>query len=658
MRQERDVPVPIDDVIKAHQLRGVFGVVKLWPKMQVAEDEVIARLKVAAAKIGAKCVEITPDGKYLNKNRYPARGELDFVIHLHFETPKAYDHYSLVALWNPLEFYYVMRPGVGYRPYSENLITHDDFLSCASKQADDHVRRQLVKYGDKACRGPELTMFHSLADPILEPTLGNQKVFYVGINWERVGGRKSRHQDILNLLDDTGNLWIYGPEKLNGVKVWDGFKNYIDSIPFDGFSVIERIAEAGIALVLSSDAHKDAEMMSNRLFEGLAAGAVIIADENPFAKKHFGDTLLYIDTTQPAKRVVLDIVKHLDWIRQNPQEALALARRAQAIFKERFTMDQSLEAIYRQLPERLEALRPVLTDEPNVRAHFLLPTYDEAEIDRVIESAEDQDYPNLDCVFVIDEKWKPAKRTALEERLREHSLRATIQTVPFFKPSSSKDAKPYPLGRIISALYEAQPESQLMLFAESSERLFSDHISRLVAALQQEPQAQCAYSAMVVRKDRKEHDPILTAHNRLNVLSRNLEAPVGCGRFLVRKNAVFQCVDSVLSHLSIKPMAAFVLDLDPAISHQVTMLRELHAPPEPDSLLLENEIILDYMPFDRVMKREEAHHSPHHAPESLSLHNLSRVNKLQIIKDLFEELPIPNFLKKTVLHIYHVLSRR
>ncbi len=43
-------------------------------------------------------------------------------------------------------------------------------------------------------------------------------------------------------------------------------------------------------------------MMSSRIFESSAAGAVIICNENPFARRHFGDSLLYIDTTLPRKK--------------------------------------------------------------------------------------------------------------------------------------------------------------------------------------------------------------------------------------------------------------------------------------------------------------------------------------------------------------------
>ncbi len=649
----------LDDFLSDHGLKGTFGVVKLWPNMQVAEDEVIARLKVAASKIGVQCLEITPDGKYLNSSKYATREEMDFAIHLHFETPKAYDLHSFVALWNPLEFYFIMRPGVGYRPYSENLITHDDFLSCGSPQADDHVRRQLVKYGPRP--GPDLTMFHSLADPIIEPTLGAKKIFYVGINWERVGGRKSRHQDILNLLDETNTLWIYGPEQIHGIKVWDGFKSYIGSIPFDGYSVIERIAEAGIVLVLSSESHKDAEMMSNRLFEGLAAGAVIIADENPFARAHFGDTLLYIDTTLPPRKVTEAIRIHVEWIRKNPKDALALARRAQDIFKAKFTLDRSLETIYRRLPEKLAQAMPKPTSQPKVKAYFLLPTGKDTSVERHVRSAEAQIYENLECIMLVDDAISAHDRLLLERSLKKSSRSFSIQTTEFTKPGKGRKKRNHPIGRILYQLYAELAEGEHAIFIEENESIFSDHIAGLLAALQRSPDFCCAYSAMVTQKKRPERevDPILHVLNEFSLFARNVEEPIGMGRFLIRKDARQQSLSYVLPYLQTKAMATFVLDESARVSSErPTMMRQLDDLPDADAVGLDNEILMDYLPEERWKQDNQQHSLSILAPERLSLHNLTRPNKLQIVKDLFEELPIPQRGKKLVLYIYHRLARR
>ncbi len=272
-----------------------------------------------------------PDGYLLDTPKVKATPEdFDFAIHLHFDTPKAYNLFSFVALWNPLRYYYEYREGE-YRRFSDNLLSHDDFLSCDSPGADDHVRRLI--HNDPQRHPPLFTLFHSLAEPLLPPGLGDRKLFYVGINWERLRGEKSRNQELLDMMDKSGRLRIYGPRRFLGVNVWRGYKSYVGEIPFDGVSIVKEIASAGISLVLSSSAHKESGLMSNRLFESLAAGAVIICDENAFARKHFGDTLLYVNTNEPPDVTHQQIREHLRWIDNNPEEALDLARRAPDIFR-------------------------------------------------------------------------------------------------------------------------------------------------------------------------------------------------------------------------------------------------------------------------------------------------------------------------------------
>jgi hypothetical protein len=147
------------------------------------------------------------------------RHDVDFVLNLHFETPKRYDIFSFVALWNPLQFFHEW----GYRRFTNNILTHDDFFSCSSPWADDHVKRCIAS--DPMRDAPRLTLYHSLSEPILPPTTGDGVLFYTGINWERLGKRPQRHGDLLSLLDKTGRLRIYGPKVFNGVDVWAGFRS-------------------------------------------------------------------------------------------------------------------------------------------------------------------------------------------------------------------------------------------------------------------------------------------------------------------------------------------------------------------------------------------------------------------------------------------------
>jgi len=316
---------------------GRFAIVKLWPGIKTAEDECIARLKKAASMLGLECLEVDANGYLLEDPvQEVSKKTFDFVLHLHYDTPKLYDAYSLVALWNPVQFYHEW----GYARTSRNLLTHDDFVSCSSTAADDHVSRLTRNLATHL--PPCFNLYHSLADIVHLPSLGDQKLFYAGINWDALRGGVSRHQELLKRLDETGRLRIYGPKLFQGVEVWKGYQSYVRKIPFDGVSMLNEINQAGVALVLSSQAHKDSELMSNRLFESVAAGALVICDENNFAKKFFGDALLYIDSRCDLDEIYRDIETHLDWVTQYPDQALAMIAKAQALFKERFALTKSL----------------------------------------------------------------------------------------------------------------------------------------------------------------------------------------------------------------------------------------------------------------------------------------------------------------------------
>src|SRR5829696_5192870 len=76
-------------------LHRKFAVIKLWPELKTAEDECIARLKLAARDLEVECIEVdsfarmtTPPHTQLTSD------DVDFVLSLHFETPKCYDIFS------------------------------------------------------------------------------------------------------------------------------------------------------------------------------------------------------------------------------------------------------------------------------------------------------------------------------------------------------------------------------------------------------------------------------------------------------------------------------------------------------------------------------------------------------------------------------------
>ncbi|AZC20985.1 glycosyltransferase [Pseudomonas sp. CMR5c] len=536
---------------------GRFAIVKLWPEIKTAEDECIARLKIAAKNLGIECIEVHADGSFLSHPQVKASKEnVDFVLHLHYDTPKQYDAFSIVALWNPLRFYHEW----GYERTSRNLTTHDDFISCSSDAADDHVARMVRNtFTHLPAR---FHLYHSTADLVYPPALGDGKLFYAGINWEAISGGASRHQEVLKRLDTTGLMRIYGPTIFQGVRVWAGYESYVKEIPFDGISMMDEISKAGIALVLSSQAHKESELMSNRLFESIASGALIICDENPFAKKFFGDSLLYIDSRSPVEQIYSDIVKHLEWIKKNPSQALAMIEKAQDIFRQRFTLTRNLRDLYESLADRkqqlLELSNPSSTTAISLSVNLLMPEYSPAVLQDHLKSIQVQDYSEFKAFLVVDKKDASTFRRDIEAAVNSSGLSIEIVEVEFFKYGTHADIRSRTrLGQIINERITESRIFDAFMVVAPNERLQSNHLTILCGALRRDPNTQCAATAaLLINGDA----PIHTIHELIDFGHVNRAGPTGYGRFIFRTKGIPEDIGIALPYLDGRPLAVLVGD--------------------------------------------------------------------------------------------------
>lgn len=452
-------------------MEKTIAIVRLWPGLANAELENTHRIKRAAEELGISVIEVDKNGYYIeDPTRELRHGEVDFVIHLHFETPKTYDAFSYVALWNPLRFFVDW----GYERFSKNLISHDGFLSCGSEWADDHVRR-LLWARHRPAEESFASFNHTVSSPLYSPVLlGSPKVFYAGINWERLAS-KGRHDTVFRLLDGENILRIYGPESVRGVKVWKGFKSYCGAIPFDGHSLIDEIAKCGVSLVLSSDAHAQSGLMSNRLFESLAAGAVVISDDNPFARRNFGSTLLYIDYDTKAQHVADQIRRHWTWVASNPDQALELAKAAQQIFLDKYGLKAQLANIVESHKDRMEWVRNnVLSSGEKVRVTVVVPLFDVSvtKLDTVKENLLAQSYNPDKVLFLVDKK-------ASEQAIGMVSgfVEAFAAGVEVIRCDLFYRGRRNAMGNIVASL---DPKEGPVIVMGEGERWFHDHLSSLV----------------------------------------------------------------------------------------------------------------------------------------------------------------------------------
>lgn len=538
-------------------LIGRFAIVKLWPEIKTAEDECIARLKIAASALGLECVEIHADGRLLETtDKVITKKDVDFVLHLHYDTPKLYDAFSFAALWNPIRFYHEW----GYSRTSRNLLTHDDFLSCSSPPADDHVGRMIRN--TETHLSPFFNLYHSIADIVHPPSLGDQKLFYAGINWDALRGGVSRHQVLLKRLDNTGNLRIFGPRIFQGVKVWKGYNSYVREIPFDGVSMIDEIAKAGVSLVLSSQAHRESELMSNRMFESVAAGALVICDENKFGKKFFGESLLYIDSRCDVEEIYNTIENHLAWIKKNPNDALQMVTKAQEIFREKFALKKNLSDLYRGLPNRklklIECLQSATSEKIKVRLFLLLPEYSKTVLNAHIASVVAQEYEDFSPVLIIDKAVAKQNRPAIEIALAQAHVKIEIMEVDFYDYGINEKIKTlHKMGAIIAEILALTLQADAVVFVAPNEKLFSNHLQVLAGSLMRDPHTNCAATAAILKQG---DQPIHSVHERINFQQFDPSYPIGYARFIFRVSTLPKDLKLALPYLDRKTMAILVGD--------------------------------------------------------------------------------------------------
>ncbi|PTY02247.1 hypothetical protein DB346_09015 [Verrucomicrobia bacterium LW23] len=597
---------------------GRFGIVRPFGQIQAAETECISRTHAAAKLLGLECITIDLQGRSVDDPTIEyTRKDLDFAINLHFSCPKAYDLFSYIALWNPVQWFVDW----GYEKMGRNVLTHDDYLSCNSPGADFMLDRMILD--DPTRVPPQFTFYSSVAAPILPPTLGKKKLFYVGINWEAAFSffkHRLRNKEVLDMMDSSGRLCIYGPRLFQGVQVWKGYESYVDELPFDGSSLIHTLHDCGIALVFSSDAHRECGLMSNRLFEAAAAGVISICDLHPFAIQYFGDSLLYVDQRKSPGEIVSQIKAHLEWIDNNPELALEKARKAQLIFRRQFRVDLSLYQIYQGFTERkarLEALTAV-PDHEKARVHMYLLWLDtdEQSLQRLLNNAQAQTYSNLRIVVVAVRN--PQGQKQIEAAAAARGMQVTVldlelsQCSPWIRENTAK------MGLVLRRITERdagelQPGDNFM-FVASYEKIFSDHVSTLAHTLHNAPPQSYAISRITVALE-DSLDKHIVIQGDAGV-THDASIPVPYGNRLLRWEAGNRRWDLALVALGDMAPWAYTLKLKPASTKRNTILINLETMAHNEDLLRRN------MMRDISILRELAPEEYPHDPHGVQIHGL------------------------------------
>ena len=520
-----------------------FAVVLTWPELPNAEYEVVQRVCRAAANIGALVWVVDNDGYPLSCNqdgislpkRRVTREDCTFVLSLHFESPRLYDIPSYTALWNPPDFYV----GFGYGRTVEQLASHIDVLSCRSEVADAQAATIYDGLG-RSLSQPFPPLFHSVPRPYLEPCQNaSSRLFYVGVNWERVTGERGRHHELLEQLDAEDLIAIYGPEKILGVAPWRGFATYRGSIPFDGESVVARINEAGICLALSSHSHQTSGIMSNRLFEALAAGAVVIANPHPFITKYFPDVVHVVDDRGPVAEMVNQIRNLVLQIRSDPQEARQRASLGQKRLAEGFSLEENFKNLFAVHEGRLQRFTQETVGTEQHEVSLILDATGSAfaSLERLVAAIAAQSSVAIDLLVLgsrdllqrLQEKASPAIRSI---QIFEVELQVLKDNKVFRRSAASGPA----FARALAAV-----KTPYFCTMQADDDCFSDHLASLAHKLARTPESSFACSGKLEEKLDKQG----VARRRFNsLIFDHLEAlaeaayPRDVGRFIFRSSLI------------------------------------------------------------------------------------------------------------------------
>jgi hypothetical protein len=288
------------------------------------ENALARRIEAAGARIGW-----TVDILKIHRLNKPTRRDYDFVINLVPGTYNRNPYKNYLAIFDPSHHYF--HPNGSLK---QEYLGYDGYLLAYSPDsAAPEFAHQLQ---------PWIEWYPTVETPSSDQPATPSALFHICSLW---GSRyhDPRIQLLLKQLDQMEDVHFYGDEKLQ--KSYP--HAYRSFIPYD--QVVDSVRRDGIALILHDASHNQRGIPSGRIFEATAASAIVISDQNPFVRRHFGDAVLYIDTQLPGEEIARQVANWMEWIKQHPEEAAAKAEAAHRIYQENFLLERQLlrlESLY------------------------------------------------------------------------------------------------------------------------------------------------------------------------------------------------------------------------------------------------------------------------------------------------------------------------
>ncbi len=457
--------------------KNCFALLCDWPHAKAAENETIKRISSAAKSLNKNVLVINRKGEVIDlekgihaSDRVITNDDVDFVINLHFSSPRVYDGFSYLLLWNPLKFPHDW----SYERYAASMASNHDSISCGSSFADECFYRYSF------CQGyqhlfPQIRLNHTNSGPYFDFCDDRSGVFYCGIGWDKSKTNpQQRFHDVFTILDKKSVLKIYGPKKLGKSEPWKGFASYQGEIAFDGTSLFKTISQSLLGLAISHPAHLETEIATSRIFEIIAGGALPLCDDNSFIKKNFGDRVLYIDGKTPEEKAA-SILRHHEWALNNKPAVKNMVEDLQNLMKEKFDLSVQLRGLYEQHFARRKEIEEIYfarSEKIHVNMIYLL-NHREDDLSALIKSFKTQSYGNKSLFILttfVDFDYSPLEKDGINYRLlRIGNMSDETQIGPM-------------LQSVRSQLPSGDNESYTVFTRNS--QMFYDHLTSLVRILE------------------------------------------------------------------------------------------------------------------------------------------------------------------------------
>ncbi|HEY7611107.1 MAG TPA: glycosyltransferase [Alphaproteobacteria bacterium] len=352
------------------------------------QQERVSRLRIAFARTGIEC-------EWFDRSDAIDAFQPDCVLVTSHQDSKLtkFPTYGLVAA--PMHHF------LGVPRFVRNLLTYDGYLTLSP------VTKQIL--GDLTFSARKLdtkTAFFGITFPMTvldQPDLGSPALCYVASD--------STHpvfDELLTRLARSRALRLYGRKGR-----WRGrlAQAYAGTLASDGEAIAGGYRQAGVGLCLNAcdDLNK---LISPRLFEIVASGAVAIANRSNHLVETFGNSLLYIDPYADVGETQTTILEHLAWIKAHPEEAQRKIIRAHRVFVERFALERLIPNLIALHQETLVAKGyvPAPNEEPQTlpSVSYIVRTGGRSRpyLARALDSLVAQDYPNLQVILVLHKRFE------------------------------------------------------------------------------------------------------------------------------------------------------------------------------------------------------------------------------------------------------------